>query len=181
MPATISLHESDVFTALRTFLLGILPAGVEVVKAQDNGVAEPVGPDFVTMNAITMPRLATNVDTYTDPGTGPGTRNSLASMAMHVQLDVHGPNSADNTAIIATLFRDEYGCNSFASVNSQIQPLYCEEPKQMPFINGENQFEQRWIIDAAIQYNPITQTPQDFAEAVTVQIVSVDAAYPPGA
>lgn len=181
MPATISLHESDVFTALRTFLLGILPAGVEVVKAQDNGVAEPTGPDFVTMNAITMPRLATNVDTYTDPGTGQGTRNSLASMAMHVQLDVHGPNSADNTAIIATLFRDDYGCVAFASVNSQIQPLYCEEPKQMQFINGENQFEQRWIIDAAIQYNPITQTPQDFADTVTVNTTSVQAAYPPGA
>ncbi|WKZ84169.1 hypothetical protein N5B55_10265 [Ralstonia pickettii] len=181
MPATISIKETDVFTALRAFLLGILPTGIEVVKAQENGVAEPAVPDFVTMNVITMPRLSTNVDTFTDPGTGQGTRNSLVSMALHVQLNVHGPNSADNTAIIATLFRDEYGCNSFASVNSQIQPLYCEEPKQMPFINGENQFEQRWIIDAAIQYNPITQTPQDFANTVKVNTTSVQAAYPPGA
>jgi hypothetical protein len=181
MPATITIKETDVFTALRSFLIGILPTGVEVVKSQNNGVAEPVGADFVVMNAITMPRLSTNVDTFTDPGTGIGTRNSEVSMAMHVQLDVHGPNSADNTAIIATLFRDDYGCIALASVNSQIQPLYCEEPKQMPFINGENQFEQRWIIDAAIQYNPITQTPQDFADSVTVNTTSVQAAYPPGA
>jgi hypothetical protein len=181
MPVTISITEAEVFTALRTFLLGILPAGVEVVKAQDNGVGEPVGPDFVTMNQIALPRLATNVDTYTDPGTNPGTRNSLAAMEMRVQIDVHGPNSGDNSAIIATLFRDEYACVQFATVNADIQPLYCEEPRKMPFINGENQFEQRWIIDAAIQYNPITQTPQDFAGQAKVQIVSVNAAYPPGA
>ena len=181
MPATISITDSDVYETLRTFLLGILPAGVEVVKAQDNDVGEPIGPDFVTMNTITLPRLATNVDTFTDPGTGQGTRNSLASMALHVQLDVHGPGSANNAAMISTLFRDEYACTVFASVNPEIQPLYCEEPKQIPFINGENQYEQRWIIDAAIQYNPITQTPQDFASTVEVEIISVDAAYPPGA
>lgn len=181
MPVTISITESDVFTTLRTFLLGILPAGTEVVKGQDKGVGEPIGPDFVELTQISMPRLSTNVDTYTDTGTNPGTRNSLVSMAMRIQIDVHGPNSANNSAIIATLFRDEYACVQFATVNAEIQPLYCEEPKQMPFINGENQYEQRWIIDAAIEYNPITQTPQDFASEVNVSIVSVDAAYPPGA
>ncbi|MDN7913682.1 phage neck terminator protein [Burkholderia cepacia] len=183
MAVTISITESQVFAALRTFLLGILPADVEVVKAQDNNVGEPVGPDFVTMNSIATPRLATNVDGYTDPGAGgaPGTRNSMQAIEARIQLNVHGPNSGDNAAIISTLFRDEYACIQFATVNPDIQPLYCEIPRQMPFINGENQFEQRWIIELALQYNPITQTPQDFADEVTPEIVSVDAAYPPGA
>ncbi|MCS6499042.1 hypothetical protein NYD60_03335 [Burkholderia thailandensis] len=181
MPVTISITESQVFTALRSFLLGILPAGVEVVKAQGNGVGEPVGGDFVVMNSIASPRIATNVEGYTDPGTNPGTRNSMQAIEARLQLDVHGPNSGDNAAIISTLFRSEYACIQFATVNPDIQPLYCENPRQMPFINGENQFEQRWIIELALQYNPITQTPQDFADEVIPQIVSVDAAYPPGA
>ncbi|NBD02179.1 LIC_12616 family protein [Burkholderia thailandensis] len=181
MPVTISITESQVFTALRSFLLGILPAGVEVVKAQGNGVGEPVGGDFVVMNSIASPRIATNVEGYTDPGTNPGTRNSMQAIEARLQLDVHGPNSGDNAAIISTLFRSEYACIQFATVNPDIQPLYCEIPRQMPFINGENQFEQRWIIELALQYNPITQTPQDFADEVIPQIVSVDAAYPPGA
>ncbi|AOK04078.1 hypothetical protein WK25_06100 [Burkholderia latens] len=181
MPVTISITESQVFTALRTFLLGILPAGVEVVKAQDNGVGEPVGPDFVVVNSIASPRLATNVDSYTDTGTNPGTRNSMQAIEARLQLDVHGPNSGDNAAIISTLFRDEYACIQFATVNPDIQPLYCEIPRQMPFINAQNNCEQRWIIELAIEYNPITQTPQDFADEVIPEIVSVDAAYPPGA
>jgi len=183
MTVTISITESQVFTALRSFLLGILPAGVEVVKAQGNGVGEPVGGDFVVMNSIATPRLATNVDGYTDPGAGgaPGTRNSMQAIEARLQLDVHGPNSGDNAAIISTLFRSEYACIQFATVNPDIQPLYCENPRQMPFINAQNNYEQRWIIELAIEYNPITQTPQDFADEVIPQIVSVDAAYPPGA
>lgn len=181
MPTTISITESNLFDALRQFLLGIVAAGVEVVRGQDNGVGEPVGTDFIEMWPIAMPRLATNSDSYIDPGTNPGTRNSKQSIAAHVQIDVHGPNSTDNANMITTLFRDEYACISFAAINPDIQPLYCDDPKQIPFINGENQYETRWIIEAVIQYNPVTQTPQDFADAVQVGIISVDAAYPPGA
>ncbi|WP_186043044.1 phage neck terminator protein [Burkholderia gladioli] len=185
MAVTISITESNVYSALRTFLLGVLPTGVEVVKAQENGVGEPMGTDFVVINSISAPRLATNVDGYTDPvvagGSGPGTRNSMQAIGVRLQLDVHGPNSADNAAIISTLFRDEYACVVIGTVNPNIQPLYCENPRQMPFINGENQYEQRWIIELALQYNPITQTPQDFFDEITPEIVNVDAAYPPGA
>lgn len=185
MAATISITEKNVCAALRSFMLGFLASDVEVVRAQDNDVSEPQGPDFVMMNVISLPRLATNVDTYTDPaasgGTGAGTRNSMQAIKMGVQLDVHGPNSADNSAMITTLFRDEYACIQFAAINPDIQPLYCDEPKQVPFINGENLYEQRWIITAAIQYNPVTQTPQDFFDQVQVEIINVDAAYPPGA
>ncbi|CAG4887976.1 phage neck terminator protein [Paraburkholderia saeva] len=178
MAVTISITESNVFNALRTFMLGILPAGVEIVQGQDNSVPEPQGPDFVEMTMISMPRLSTNEITYTDAGTNPGTRNAMQSIKARIQIDVHGPNSADNSAIISTLFRDEYACDAFAAVNPDIQPLYCEDPKQMPFINGENQYEQRWIIDAAIQYNAVTAVPQDFADTLDVNIVSVDAQYP---
>ncbi|SKC78312.1 hypothetical protein SAMN05445504_2374 [Burkholderia sp. CF099] len=181
MPATISILEDDVFTVLRAFLLGILASGVEVVKGQENRVGEPEGDDYVVLTPLFRMRLSTNVTTYTDPGTNPGTRNSRAAFAFHIQLDVHGPNSGDNATVIATLFRDEYAVIQFNAENPNITPLYCDDPKQMAFINGENQYEDRWIITAVIQYNPVTQTPQDFADELDINIVSVDAAYPPGA
>lgn len=181
MAATISILEDAVFAALRTFLTGILADTVEVVKGQENRVGEPESDDFVAMTPLFRTRLSTNVTTYTDTGTNPGTRNSRAAFAFHIQLDVHGPNSGDNATIIATLFRDEYAVIQFNAQNPNITPLYCDDPKQMPFINGENQYEDRWIITAVVQYNPVTQTPQDFADELDISIVSVDAAYPPGA
>ena len=57
--------QSGIQTVLRGFLLQILPAGVEVISAQDNRVPEPAG-DFVTMTVSRRGRLSTNVDTYQD-------------------------------------------------------------------------------------------------------------------
>jgi hypothetical protein len=178
MSITISITEDNVMAALRGFLLGIVGTDVEVVNAQDNRVPEPMGDNFITMTTIGQVRLGTNVSTYTDPGTNPGTRNFMQPTRITVQLDIHGPLSADYSATISTLFRSEYACDVLKASGFDIQPLYCEDPKQAPFFNGENQYEQRWIIDAVLQYNPITAVPQDFADALNVNIVSVDATYP---
>jgi hypothetical protein len=178
MPTTVSITEDNVLAALRTFLLSIVAAGVEVIYGQDNRVPEPLGDDFLVMTPLSQARLSTNDTTYTDPGTNPGTANYERATRSMVQIDIHGPNSADNAAMIETLYRSQYAVDSFATSGLDIQPLYCDDAKQMPFINGENQFEQRWIITAAIQYNPVTAVPQDFADALSVNIVSVDATYP---
>lgn len=58
--------QSGIQTALRAFLLAILPSGVECIESQDNRVPEPHGTDFVVMTPIRRERLETNVDTYTD-------------------------------------------------------------------------------------------------------------------
>jgi hypothetical protein len=109
-----------------------------------------------------------------------GTRNSLNPAKVTVQCDAHGPNSADNSWIIATLFRDEYACMFFTDQSSgAIQPLYAEDPRQMPFLNDQQQYEYMYVVDCVMQANPIVQTPQQFATAVDVVTHEIDAAYPP--
>ncbi|MGZ2484275.1 hypothetical protein ACVITL_002798 [Rhizobium pisi] len=58
--------QSNILTALRSFLLAVLPAGTEVVQGQENRVPEPIGDDFVIMTPFLQNRLATNIDTYAD-------------------------------------------------------------------------------------------------------------------
>lgn len=235
--------DSQIRTALRSFLLGILPAGVEVVLGQDNRVPEPVALDFVVMTRIRSDRLATNVDTYADVafegsisgtvltvtsmllgeilvgatlfGTGVAAGTTIASFGsgsggvgtynlsgsaqtvesevmatgalsalqeteILYQLDVHGPNSSDNAEIITTLFRDEYAVEQFASLISGVTPLHADDPKQIPFVNDQQQYEYRWVVEARIQANQaVISIPQQFASAFDVTLVEVDAAYPP--
>lgn len=66
MSPTPSPTDSNIFTALRTFLIGILPAGVDVIRAQANRVPQPVGTDFVVMTPLRRERLETNIDSYAD-------------------------------------------------------------------------------------------------------------------
>ena len=175
MSATISLTDSDVFTALRTFLTSILLAGTEVVQGQDNRVPMPIG-DFVTMTAKSNSRIELNHTVYTDPGTNPGSEAYVTPSEFVIQLDFYGTNSAQNAKITESLFRSQSALDSFSNAN--IKPLYADNPVQIPLINGEEQYEQRWKVDAHIQYNPAVTMPQDFAAALTINVISVEATYP---
>lgn len=191
MPYALSITESDILTALRLFLLAILPAGVEVVRGQDNRVAEPIGQDFVTMTPIMRERLETNIQGFDDTyPVVPGIQTDMAPTQVTVQLDIHGPNSADYTQIFTTVWRSQRGCYLLSA--GPIQPLYHGEPHQVPYKNGEQQIEERWTVDAVMQANPVVSMPQPFFDQISVApspvgfvsasgvaIIDVDEAYPP--
>lgn len=237
----LSITESNTLSALRTFMLGVLPTGIEIVRGQDNQVGEPTGPDFVVMTPLLRSRLGTNIDTYQDcafTGSISGTTLTVTSMSMGtisvgsmlfgtsiaagttitaqgtgtggvgtyavsqaqtvasevmasgskdmlqptkvtVQIDVHGPNSGDNAQIITIAFRDEYAVESFSTSGFDVAPLYCDDAKQMPYINGENQFEGRWSIDAVMHCNPKLVVPQQFFATATIGLEPIDQFFKP--
>lgn len=187
MTLVVSPTESQVFSALRSFLLGLglaysLPqtTAAEVVKGQSNRVAEPQGADFVVMTPIRRPRLGTNVDTYGDPFPLPGIGSALQPTEVVVQLDVHGPNSGDNAQVIATMLRDPYAVDFFIATGFQVSPLYADDPRQVPFINAEKQYEDRWVVDAHLQADEVVSgAPVQFATSATVDLAEIDATYPP--
>jgi acetylornithine deacetylase/succinyl-diaminopimelate desuccinylase-like protein len=108
-----------------------------------------------------------------------GIAANLQPTKVTVQIDVHGPASADNAQLISTLFRDEYAVNQFAASGFDVTPLYTSDPQQTPFDNGESQVEYRWTMDAVMQCNPVVTTQQDFAGALAIGVIEVDATYHP--
>ena len=100
-----------------------------------------------------------------------GTMAIMQPIELMVQLDVHGPTSADNVARITTLWRDPFSVQSAANLGGFIHPLYHDDPRQMPFENAENQIEERWSLDLHMQVNPIVTVPAQFAAALAVSPV----------
>jgi hypothetical protein len=147
-------------------------------------------------NTVFGPNVANNTTVQSGPsGTGPwayvvapsqtaasgvmaaGTQALQQQTELTVQIDVHGPNSADNAQLISTLLRDEYGVGLFAQSGFDVVPLHADDPKQIPFIDGEDQYEDRYIVEAKLQINPTIQVPQQFAETITPTLVDVDDEY----
>jgi hypothetical protein len=234
-------NQSNVLTALRAFLLQVLPANTPVIQAQINRVSEPSNTDFVLMTPTRNTRLATNLDEVVDcaftasasgtvltvsaillgtivldhqlmgatvtgspvivsqssgtPGKAGvyvlsasqptitsetmacGVFEATQSVEVCVQLDVHGPNSADNAQVISTLFRDEYAVDQFTTSGFDVAPLYADDPKQLPFENENQQIEMRWVIDAMMNANQTVTAPQAFFTAVKIGLVPVDIFY----
>ena len=217
-----------VFLALRQFLLAVLPAGVDVIQAQDNRVPEPVNTVFVVMMPLRRMRLATNQDEYidcrftgsisgttltvtdvsfgtviTNEGSGGGgigtytvsTAQNVSSRTLAtgyaslmqetevvVQLDIHAPNispvgkpsSQELVAVITTSLRDSYATEWFAANYPGVSPLYADDGKQIPFVNENDQYEDRWIVEVNLQINPTINLPLQFADEINVVPIPVD-------
>ena len=103
-----------------------------------------------------------------------GARYDLVQTEMDVQIDVHGPNSFDNTKLIEGMFRSDYATTSFAETGFDIQPLYASDPVQAPFLNAEQQYEYRWSFEARMQINPVIGTPQQFAAVLKAVVALAD-------
>lgn len=242
MSLSVDVTEVNVLTALRSVLLGIMPAAMPIVRGQANRVPEVASPDFVTMWPIGRERISTNVDSATDlaftasiagpvmtvsavsigsiinqsvlaganvvtgtvvvnqltgPPGGVGTYTVAPSQTaasalvwggfqaltqpthLVVQLDVHGPASADNATVITTVLRDALGVDLFAAQPYGVTPLYCDDPRQLPFFGEQQQAEERWSIDAHLQFDPTMLSPQQFASVLALGLIEVDANYPP--
>src|SRR5271157_2653394 len=70
-----------------------------------------------------------------------------------MQLDFHSAVSdgADQSQTFVTMARSLQGGDLFRSYANGVGILYCEDPRLVPFVNAEQQWEQRWVVNAHLQ------------------------------
>jgi hypothetical protein len=149
----VGVSPNTLITALGTGIGGV---GTYTISPSQSVVSEPLAAGMATL---------------------------LQPTELTYQLDVHSNDvstAADMAQTITTAFRDSYAVDFFTAQNPNVVPLYADEGRQIPFISGEEQYETRWIIEAHLQVNAaLTNLPQQFAGALSVGLVDVNAAYPP--
>lgn len=173
MTATVAPTHSAVFASLRAFILGLISC--EVIQGLGDRVATPKG-GFIAITELFKTRLSTNVHAYDDPTPTTGTVQTGQAMRMTVQIDCYGKDSSAWATILSTMLRDDYACQTLAPV---AQPLYADDPKMIPIVDGEQQYQQRWMVEAQLQVNAIVSTPMQFFDEVEVGLVEVDTTFPP--
>ena len=176
MTATVVPAQDAVFIVLRTFIKSII--NCEVIQGLGNYVSMPVG-GFIAITPLFQTKLSTNYNTFHDGTfdtvpTSVMTQSSLQAAELTIQIDCYGVNSAEWATAISTLLRDDYGCIALAPY---CQPLHADDPKQIPLITGEENFEQRWTLNAVLQYNPVTTVPIEFFDEAIVSTINVEATY----
>lgn len=103
-----------------------------------------------------------------------------------IQVDVHGPGAWDTAQTIVQAFRDDTGVQMFNAAwvdqlgnsNYGLQPLYAEEPIQLPFTNENDQVEDRYTLRLHMQATQTFYVSQDFADSVETTIIDAVTAYP---
>jgi hypothetical protein len=114
-----------------------------------------------------------------------GTATVEIGSEVSVQLDFHSDNydAAQAAQTVAALFRDAYGVDFFkalAAPMNTISPFYADDPAMRPFINDQQQYEWRWVSEAAMQVNQQVVVGQQFYDSPAVVLQEVGGGfYPP--
>ena len=104
-----------------------------------------------------------------------GTKTVITTYIMTVQLDFHSPDyTAGNWAqTFSNMFRDEYAVAFFEALpapRNTISPLYSDDAAQRPFLNAEQQYEWRWVVDAKMQVDQTVVVPQTYDDSVIITL-----------
>jgi hypothetical protein len=175
MPYTITPQQADIYTAVRAFLIAI--TGGTVVKGIPNRVAMPqASPGWITTTLIRRRRLNYNIDTWDETLDDPTSWSSETHYEVVMQLDIVGVNAFDWCGMIETLWFDDIGVQALLPTCA---PLYTNPSHMAPLEDSEDQYEERWILEVVLQYNPVTTTPLQTADEAVLNVINVYEAYPP--
>ena len=157
---SVRFGEIDVLSQPALWGVGVVPCNV--VAQLPDGTYQVAGP----------PQMISNL------GMAAGELKILQPTKVTYQVDVHSAmvgGSSDLAQTIATVWRDDVAVSFFDQSGVRATPLYCEDPKQTPFINSEQQYETRWTIDVHLQVNAIVDIPFQFMDSAHVTFVPADA------
>lgn len=174
--ATISVTQDDITTALRGFLIALIPKR-SVILSQINRSPMPDG-DFIVMTPLNSTGLSTSVAIYNAPiAAGMGESLITRTTRWTCQIDCYGQFAHEDAHIIATTVRTEHASELFKRSGIDMTPLYASDPIQTTMINGEQQYESRWTFEFTAQINPIVTTEQLFFDSITLDTKTVESIH----
>lgn len=183
---SLNLSEQVIHDALIAWLGGVVPSGMPIIRTQVNRAPTP-DQDYIAITPITRKRMAFNLTNYQDQGAAGGAQFISDPTEYRLQVDAYGAQSQEIAQAVAMLWRHESACAFFADYvipgqsqpSLSLAPLYASEPKQLPFLDGQDAWLWRWSVDLLMQVNFTLTLTQQFADALKADLISVDAVYPP--
>ena len=162
MSAVLSTDHRELYREIRLYLLGMFPAASsQIIQAFQNN--NPLPENAIVMQALFERNLAETSTYYTPTQEQAHAQNSVD---VRIQLSFYGPEAEKRSRTVYTLWKSYYSTDRM----TLCQPLYANGRDRRPYINESNQYEDRWIVDLSLQYNPRVTYAQDFTDSAEVTI-----------
>lgn len=157
--ATLNVTHQEIYKDVRAFMLGLFPgAELQIIQAAQNNNALPH--NAVVMQILFQRNFDVAVETMLPP-TEAAVQNSVG---VRMQVDFYGVQAEARSRTVSSLWRSSFGCDGL----KVCQPLYLQSLNRSVYVNDSNQYEDRWIMDVALQYNPQVTVAQDFTDTAPV-------------
>lgn len=162
----ISATEGDIYLDVRQFMLRLFPGSEkQIIQSSQNNMPLPYG--AIVMHVLFEKNLDESSTFYTTPSLSKsGAAHVQNSVEVRMQLSFYGDDAQVRSRTVCNLWKNHYGSDAL----SQCQPLYVYSYQRLPYINDSNNYEDRFILDLALQYNPYVTHAQDFTQEARVTI-----------
>lgn len=164
--ATVSIEQRDIYLDIRSFLLGIFPGTENQVVVSAPSSSVPLPRDAMVMAVLFDSDMDYGVTTYNPSLNQASVQNSVN---VRFQISFYGTQAESRSRIVDNLWRNYYGTENLINCT----PLYVHSRERRPYYNDANQYEDRFILDLALQYNPEVTHAQDFTESAEITIIPV--------
>lgn len=183
--AILTPTEDQIFDAVWGFVDTIFGSTISanIFKGFQNLTSTPLG-SYIVISPGVKERQDQIIRNY-DPVNL--LSNNQRSTTYSYQVDCYGPSGPDYADTVAIAWRSMWACDYFAGLNAvptpgaplPAVPLYADEPQQLNIVNGELQFEQRFMCKLYLQANQVVGLPQDFFTQVPpVTLIVADLPLP---
>lgn len=167
---------TDVLTAVNDFLLRFVNAPQDIiVRGYQNLYALPQEDDYILIANDYAKRVGTNIHDYTD--------TLQVERALHEYVvTIDFCNRSEDTAYdmantIEVISRSRLPCEFFKDYD--IEFLYCEDIKNLPFVNKENQYIYRYRVTIHLSAWETYSQNAESAIHADVYIENVDVHHKP--
>jgi hypothetical protein len=168
MTYTPSITTSQVFTGLKAWLMDALGLGsASVVQELQNRAAAPKA-GFVNMLHKMQKRLGANTVDYSGPDE---TVTTTKPTDFQIQVDSYGTAAGDWATVIAGMWNSPLAIAFLAPYG--LVPLWADDPVELSIVNGEAQYEERWVTVLHMQFNPALTAAQTFLTKPSITILDI--------
>lgn len=138
-------YEENIYNELWAYLTELFPTS-PVIQGLQNNTPLPIDAIVMTLMPYTQDLDQARYEHDGD------IQESLVqgSKLQMMQLDFYGTQAYDKAMKTATLWRSQHSTNILQGV----QPLYANNPKNLEYVNEQDQYEKRFLLEIALQYNP---------------------------
>jgi len=138
-----------------------------IVCGYNNRVPLPDNNDYIIFTILNPFRDCTPVVTYSSNGL-----KSEQDYRVTVQIDFYGDLAFDRANAIMNIARTEFLCDFLKQYS--IQPISCDEAKNLTGISGEMEYVERWSVDFEIDYQDAVIDNQDWFNTAELNILETE-------
>lgn len=156
-----SITHADIYAEVRAYMLGLFSCPPEtIIQGYQNDA--PLPSNAIVMSMLFEHGLDISANYY-----APGDKAYLQqSVEITMQIDFYGEESGDRARKLCNFWKSQHAAARLISC----QPLYSKDPMQMEFINEQSRYEQRWMVEIALQYNPEFEYDQIYLDMPTINL-----------